>query len=166
MDLKKENSFDLRKYVWATDGLTFINKIKAWSEAQVLLPIAMANSCCGLEYSNYKNEYSDSLSISATESDISIKDADVLVINGVVNYKIAKKIKETYEQMSSPKWTMLIGTCAISAGPYQGYNIVKNFEDLFPVDVIVPGCPPNPLAIQEGFHKIQKLIVESYANEN
>ena len=85
--------------------------------------------------------------------------ADVLVCSGPVTKQIAKRLRRIYDQMPEPKWVIAMGECAISGGPwYDAYNIVRGTDTFIPVDVYIPGCPPRPEAMIDGFFKLQQKI--------
>jgi len=84
----------------------------------------------------------------------SIRHADLLIVTGPVNKQAAPRLKRVYEQMPRPKLVMALGTCAISRGIFDGsYTIVGPVDQIVPVDVFVPGCPPRPEAIIDGVVK-------------
>jgi NADH-quinone oxidoreductase B subunit len=81
--------------------------------------------------------------------------ADVLVVTGVVTKQVVSRLKRIYEQMPSPKFVMAIGACACSGGIFQGcYGVYKRLDEVIPVDVYVPGCPPKPEAMMQGVVKL------------
>ncbi len=81
--------------------------------------------------------------------------ADVLIVTGVVTKQVVSRLKRIYEQMPSPKFVMAIGACACSGGIFQGcYGVYKRLDEVIPVDVYVPGCPPKPEAMMQGVVKL------------
>ena len=85
--------------------------------------------------------------------------ADILAVTGPVTHQVKNRLLRIYEQMPEPKYVIAIGTCAVSGAPFwDGYNVIGGVDKLFPVDVYVPGCPPKPEAIIEGFVKLLKKI--------
>ena len=88
------------------------------------------------------------------------RQSDVLLVNGPVTKKFADPIVRLWEQMPEPKYCIAMGECAISGGPYfQSYNILEGVDAVIPVDVYIPGCPPRPEALIDGFGKLREKII-------
>jgi len=88
------------------------------------------------------------------------RQCDVLLVNGPISKKFADPIVRLWEQMPEPKWCIAMGECAISGGPYfQSYNILEGVDTIIPVDVYIPGCPPRPEALIDGFGKLREKII-------
>lgn len=85
----------------------------------------------------------------------SIRHADVILLTGVVNRKVAPKIKHLYSQAPKPVFVVAIGSCPTSMIQFkESYNRVENIEDVIPIDMYIPGCPPKPEAMIEGVAKL------------
>jgi NADH-quinone oxidoreductase subunit B len=83
-----------------------------------------------------------------------------LLVNGPISKKFADKVVRLWEQMPEPKYCIAMGECAISGGPYfQSYNILEGVDTVIPVDVYVPGCPPRPEALIDGFGLLREKII-------
>ncbi len=99
------------------------------------------------------------------------RQADLLIICGMVSYKIAPYLKELYDEMLAPKYVLAVGACANCGGPFSAessYSVVPGVNQVIPVDVFVPGCPPRPEAIMNGLIALQEKISgqESHRLEN
>jgi NADH-quinone oxidoreductase subunit B len=88
------------------------------------------------------------------------RQADMIIISGSINYKMAPVLKRLYDQIADPKYVIAMGACAVSGGPfyYNSYSIVKGADHVIPVDIYVPGCPPRPEALLYAFLQLQKKI--------
>ncbi len=87
------------------------------------------------------------------------RQADVMIVAGTVNHKMAETVRRLYEQMPEPRWVVAMGACASTGGPFREYpNVVMGVDKIVPVDVYIPGCPPRPESVQYAFIQLQKKI--------
>ncbi len=137
---------------------TKIQDVLNWGRKNSLWFMVNAMGCCGVELlaTGMAHYDTDRFGIIPRNSP---RHADVLIISGYVTKKYLPALKRVWDQMPSPKWVICFGDCAISGGPfYESYSTYQNVDDIFPVDVFVPGCPPRCEALIQGFVELQKKI--------
>ncbi len=87
------------------------------------------------------------------------RQADVMIVAGTVNLKMAEVVKRLYDEMPEPKYVLAMGACACTGGPFREYpNVVMGVDKIIPVDVYIPGCPPRPESVQYGFLQLMEKI--------
>jgi NADH-quinone oxidoreductase subunit B len=86
------------------------------------------------------------------------RQADLLMVMGTIAKKMAPVVRQVYDQMAEPKWVLAVGACASSGGIFDTYSVLQGIDNVVPVDVYVPGCPPRPEQIIDGVMRIQDLI--------
>jgi NADH-quinone oxidoreductase subunit B len=87
------------------------------------------------------------------------RQADVMIVAGTVNHKMAETVRRLYEQMPEPRYVVAMGSCACTGGPFREYpNVVMGADTIVPVDVYIPGCPPRPESVQYAFLELRKKI--------
>ena len=130
-----------------------------WAQRKSLFPLHLGIKCCALEMGAAGGPRFDAERFSVIFRSTP-RQCDVLLVNGPISKKFADPIVRLWEQMPEPKWCIAMGECAISGGPYfQSYNILEGVDTVIPVDVYIPGCPPRPEALIDGFGKLREKII-------
>ena len=131
-----------------------------WERESSLWPMTFGIACCAIEMMAVGASKFDLDRFGAGAFRATPRQADLMIVAGTVNAKMALVVRRLYDQMPEPKYVMAMGACTVGGGPYwkHGYNVVKGIDKFVPVDVHVPGCPPRPEAIIEGIRFLQRKI--------
>jgi NADH-quinone oxidoreductase subunit B len=125
-----------------------------------LWPMTFGLACCAIEMiATYMSHHDlDRFGIVPWPSP---RQCDVMIVAGTVTKKMAPAVKLLYQQMPNPKWVISMGACATNGGPYTRYDrVLQGVDKIIPVDIYVPGCPPRPEALIDGFIALQNKIME------
>ena len=137
---------------------TSLDKIVGLARKNSLWPLPFATSCCGIEFMATMGSNYDLGRFGAERMGFTPRQCDVLLVAGTIAKKMAPVLRQVYLQMAEPRWVIAIGACASSGGIFDSYSVLQGIDQVIPVDVYVPGCPPRPEAIIDGFMRIQDLV--------
>ncbi|MGA3022460.1 MAG: NADH-quinone oxidoreductase subunit B family protein [Thermoplasmata archaeon] len=131
-----------------------------WAGRNSLFPLHWGLACCAIEFAAAFGARWDAERFGVVARS-SPRQADLMIVNGTVTWKVAHKLITLYEQMPEPKWVIAMGNCATGGGPFRtAYSVVPGVDKLVPVDVYIAGCPPRPEAMLDGILKLEQLIRE------
>lgn len=146
---------------------TSLDKVIGAARSNSLWPLPFATSCCGIEFMATMASHYDFSRFGSERVSFSPRQADVLMVMGTIAKKMAPVVRQVYEQMAEPKWVIAVGACASSGGIFDTYSVLQGIDEIVPVDVYVPGCPPRPEQIIDGFMRVQDLAsAESLGRRN
>ncbi len=137
---------------------TKLNDVVGLARKNSIWPLPFATSCCGIEFMALMASHYDLARFGSERVSFSPRQCDLLMVMGTIAKKMAPIVKQVYLQMAEPRWVLAMGACASSGGIFDSYAVLQGIDQIIPVDVYVPGCPPRPEAVLDGFMKVQDLV--------
>ncbi len=137
---------------------TSLDKVVGMARKNSMWPLPFATSCCGIEFMATMGSHYDLSRFGSERVGFSPRQCDLLMVMGTIAKKMGPVLRQVYLQMAEPRWVMAVGACASSGGIFDTYSVLQGIDQVIPVDVYVPGCPPRPEAIIDGVLKIQELV--------
>ena len=143
----------------ASEGIVFTRLDQAvnWARKNSIWPMTFGLACCAIEMMSMSASRFDIARFGAEVFRGSPRQSDLMIIAGRVSNKMAPVIRHLYQQMPEPKWVISMGACATSTGVFSNYALIP-INQVIPVDVYVPGCPPRPEQLIYAIMMLQKKI--------
>ncbi len=139
--------------------LTSVEGVLNWARLCSLWQMSFGLACCAIEMMAAAASHYDIMRFGVIPRP-SPRQCDVMIVAGTVTIKMASRVKRLYEQMAEPRYVVSMGSCSNCGGPYweHGYHVLKGVDRVIPVDVYIPGCPPRPEALLEGWMRLQEKV--------
>jgi NADH-quinone oxidoreductase subunit B len=138
---------------------TQIEKLVNWGRKNSVWPATFGLACCALEMMATGAAHYDLSRFGMELFRASPRQADLMIVAGRVSQKMAPVLRQVYDQMAEPKWVISMGVCASTGGMFNNYAIVQGVDQIVPVDVYVPGCPPGPETLIHGILTLHGMIL-------
>lgn len=138
--------------------LTSVDSVVNWARKNAIWPLTMGLSCCAIEMMATGASRYDLARFGAEVFRASPRQADLMIVAGTLTKKMAPVVRKVWDQMPEPKWAIAMGACSSCGGMFNVYSVVQGVDEVLPVDIYVPGCPPRPEALIYGIMELQKKI--------
>ncbi len=130
-----------------------------WTRTRSMWTATFGLACCAIEMMATGAAHNDLARFGMEVFRASPRQADLMIVAGRVSQKMAPVLRQVYDQMSEPKWVISMGACASTGGMFNNYALVQGVDQVVPVDVYVPGCPPGPQSLMHGILTLQDKVM-------
>ena len=135
-----------------------IEDLVKWARQKSMWPATFGLACCAIEMMATGGAHYDLARYGMEVFRASPRQADLMIVAGRVSQKMAPVLRQIHDQMMEPKWVISMGVCASSGGMFNNYALVQGVDQVVPVDVYVPGCPPGPQTLMHGILTLYDVI--------
>ena len=139
---------------------TSVDWVFNWARRSSLWWLQFGLACCAIEMISAAMPRFDLAERFGMLYRASPRQADLMIVSGTVTKKMGPIVRTLYDQMSEPKWVISMGSCANIGGPFDTYAVVQGVDQIVPVDVYIPGCPPIPEALYFGILELQNKVIK------
>jgi NADH-quinone oxidoreductase subunit B len=139
--------------------MTTMEKGVNWARTNSMWPASFGLACCAIEMMGTGAAHNDLARFGMEVFRASPRQADLMIVAGRVSQKMAPVLRQVYDQMAEPKWVLSMGACASTGGMFNNYALVQGVDQVVPVDMYVPGCPPGPQSLMHGILSLQEQIM-------
>lgn len=139
--------------------MTTVEKAANWSRTRSMWPANFGLACCAIEMMATGAAHHDLARFGMEVFRASPRQADLMIVAGRVSQKMAPVLRQVYDQMPDPKWVISMGACASTGGMFNNYALVQGVDQIVPVDIYVPGCPPGPQSLMHGILTLHDKIM-------
>jgi len=139
--------------------LTTLEKGVNWARTRSMWPATFGLACCAIEMMASGAAHNDLARFGMEVFRASPRQADLMIVAGRLSQKMAPVLRQVYDQMPEPKWVISMGACASTGGMFNNYALVQGVDQVVPVDMYVPGCPPGPQSLMHGILSLQEKIM-------
>ena len=140
---------------WIT---TRLDALEDWAQRHSFWPFPFGTACCAIEFMSSVSAHYNMSRFGSEVVRFSPRQSDLLIVAGTINDKMAVPLKKIYDQMADPKWVVSMGACACSGGFYRAYHVMQGIDEIIPVDVYVPSCPPSPKGLMYGILQLKEKV--------
>ena len=137
---------------------TQLDKLVNWGRRSSLWPATFGLACCAIEMMATTMPRHDLARFGMERFSASPRQSDLMIVAGRVSQKMAPILRHIYDQMTEPKWVISMGACASTGGVFNNYALVQGVDQIVPVDIYVPGCPPRPEMLIDGIMLLHERI--------
>ena len=135
-----------------------VEDVVRWARRRSFWPVTFGLACCALEMMGAGGAHYDLARFGMEVFRGSPRQADLMIVAGRVSQKMAPVLRQIHDQMMEPKWVISMGVCASSGGMFNNYALVQGVDEIVPVDVYAPGCPPGPETLIHSINTVHELI--------